>query len=194
MRELVFATHNKNKLTEISQLLGKEFKIISLSDLKYFNKIPENEKTLEENAFVKANTIYKQFDKDCFADDTGLEVEALNSRPGVLSARYAGDEKNPIKNIEKLLIELRDLRDWSARFRTIICLIEKGTPSYFEGIVEGKIINTLKGSYGFGYDPIFVPKGYSFTFAEMELKEKNKISHRAIALKKLITHLKRPRV
>ena len=194
MRKLVFATNNTFKLKEIRGLLGKGFTILSLNDLHYYEDIPENYLTLEENAQAKAMIIYEEFGIDCFADDTGLEVAALNGSPGVFSARYAGEDKNSIKNMSKLLDELKHEQDRSAQFRTVICFIQKGSPVFFKGVVKGTIMYEPKGAKGFGYDPVFQPEGFNKTFAEMSLEEKNKISHRAIAFGKLIAFLNQDKI
>ena len=191
MRELIFATHNPDKLWEIQDLLGDNFKLVCLKDMNFFEDIPETGDTLEVNASQKANFIYKIFNKDVFADDTGLEIDALKGKPGVHSARYAGPEKNSVANIERVINELKYVRNRKARFRTVISLIIKGKEYSFEGIVEGTILKSLHGHKGFGYDPVFQPSGYTQTFAELELKQKNLISHRAIAVKKLISFLKK---
>ena len=191
MRELIFATHNPDKLWEIQDLLGDNFKLICLKDMNFFEDITETGDTLEANAYQKANFIYKIFNKDVFADDTGLEIDALKGKPGVHSARYAGPEKNSVANIERVINELKYVRNRKARFRTVISLIIKGKEYSFEGIVEGTILKSLHGHKGFGYDPVFQPSGYTQTFAELELKQKNLISHRAIAVKKLISFLKK---
>ena len=169
--------------------LDQKFNIIGLKELEYYDDIPETKMTLEENASDKANFIYHKFNMDCFADDTGLEVEALDNKPGVHSARFAGPQRNSNDNIDKLLHELSDIKNRNAKFKTIVSLLFNGNEYIFEGIVNGKIIDEKRGDSGFGYDPVFVPKGYSQTFAEMSLDEKNKISHRAIAIKKLIEFL-----
>lgn len=190
--EIIFATNNPHKLKEIQALLGKSFHLVSLKDLNFMEDIPENASTLEGNALEKARVIFRKFNKACFADDTGLEVSALDGAPGVYSARYAGplslfgtEKKRSEANIQKLLSELRDKNDHSARFRTVIAYISPdGREFLFEGIVNGSIIFTLRGDEGFGYDPVFVPVGYVQTFAEMPLPEKNKISHRARAFQK----------
>ncbi|NJK94398.1 MAG: RdgB/HAM1 family non-canonical purine NTP pyrophosphatase [Bacteroidales bacterium] len=190
---LIFATQNTHKLTEIQHLLGDSFQLTSLKDLAFEDDIPENQHTLEGNALEKARFIYTRFKKGCFADDTGLEVKSLNGAPGVYSARYAGsitdfgsEQKRSLANIRKLLESLSRSDDRSARFRTVIALISSAGKEYlFEGIVDGKIISVLRGSEGFGYDPVFIPDGFDHTFAEMSLSEKNKISHRARAFQKL---------
>ncbi|MHC1703211.1 MAG: non-canonical purine NTP diphosphatase [Tenuifilaceae bacterium] len=189
-RELVFATNNPHKLSEVQHLLGDKFHLLSLSDLNFYEEIPEDYDTLEMNASQKAWYIYERFNKDCFADDTGLEVEALGGNPGVYSARYAGEEKNPEANIKKLLIELKDSKNRKARFRTVVSLIIEGQEYKFEGIVNGHIIEDERGAKGFGYDPVFMPDGFNQTFAEMDLGIKNTISHRARAISALAQFLK----
>jgi len=185
--ELVFATHNKGKVHEIQYLIGEKIKILSLTDIGYIEEIPETGSTFNENAFIKANTIYQIYKKPVFADDSGLEVKALDGRPGVYSARYAGvGLKNFEPHIIKLLNELNGVEDRKARFRTVICFIINDQTYYFEGIINGQIIDHQRGNNGFGYDPIFVPDGYTKTFAEMDLAEKNKISHRSQAISKMI--------
>jgi XTP/dITP diphosphohydrolase len=186
MIQIVFATNNKNKLKEVQAQLPEEIKLISLKDIGCYEDIPETQKTIEGNAIQKANYIKMKYNKDCFADDTGLEVMALNGAPGVHSARYAGPEKNSKKNIEKLLSSLEKTANRSAQFKTVIALHYKGELIQFEGICEGKITRTAKGSGGFGYDPIFKPSVKDKTFAELTLKEKNEIGHRGIAVAKLI--------
>lgn len=188
---LYLVTQNKNKISEIAPLLQG---IADLRDLTEFHldfEIPETGNTLEENAFQKAHYIFKLHKVNCFADDSGLEVEFLNGAPGVFSARYAGEPKNNEKNIDKLLEELANTKNRKARFRTVISLILDGENHFFEGIIEGKIINERRGKGGFGYDPVFVPDGFEKTFAEMSAAEKNKISHRAIAVAKMIEFLKK---
>ncbi len=187
--KIVFATNNKNKLTELQQILGNEFELLSLSDINCFEEIPETSPTIEENSMEKADYVYNKFKVDCFADDTGLEIEALDGRPGVYSARYAGDEKNMEKNIEKILSELENKDNRNARFKTVVSLILNGEKHQFEGIINGKIIKNKKGKSGFGYDPVFIPNGYDITFAEMNADLKNKISHRGIAVQKLVKFL-----
>jgi XTP/dITP diphosphohydrolase len=187
--KIIFATNNKHKLHEISHLLGNNFELLSLDDIGCKADIPETMPTLEGNALQKANYIYNIYQTNCFADDTGLEVEALNGEPGVYSARYAGPNCNAKDNVDKLLLSLNNISNRKARFRCVIAYINQGKEFLFEGIVNGNIINTTKGSDGFGYDPIFIPEGYTQTFAEMPLSEKNKISHRAIAFNKFLTFL-----
>ncbi len=188
--ELVFATNNPHKLFEVQNLLGDKIRLISLRDIGISDDIPEDYTTLEENALQKARYIYNISKNDCFADDTGLEVEYLNGKPGVYSARYAGEEKNPVANVAKLLHELNGVSNRNARFRTIIALIFQGKEFIFEGVVNGKIIEKERGHEGFGYDPVFLPNGYPLTFAEMPLNVKNSISHRALAIGKLVDFLK----
>jgi XTP/dITP diphosphohydrolase len=183
--ELVFATNNNHKLREISNLLGNSFNLLSLKDLDISEDIPEEEPTLEGNALQKARYIYKKLNKNVFADDTGLETEALDGQPGVHSARYAGENKNSDDNINKLLSLLNGNNNRKARFRCVIALIINGDEHLFEGIAEGSIIDERRGSEGFGYDPVFIPSGSKLTFAEMPLPEKNLISHRARAFEKL---------
>ena len=190
MKKLVFATNNAHKLEEIRAILGDKVEILSLNDIDCHADIPETADTLQGNAALKAQYIYENYGLDCFADDTGLEVEALNGAPGIYSARYAGGEGHDSEaNMKKLLSEMQDKDNRRARFRTVICLIEGGKEHFFEGIVNGSIIRERKGGAGFGYDPIFMPDGYSETFAEMGNDEKNKISHRARAVQKLCEYL-----
>ena len=188
-QKLVFATNNDHKLTEIRQIMPEGYEILGLKDIGCNTDIEETATTLEGNADLKANFVYTHFSVDCFADDTGLEVDALNGQPGVYSARYAGEEGDSGKNIDKLLHNLNGLSNRKARFRTVISLIIKGEIMHFEGIVEGTVIHTRKGTDGFGYDPVFLPEGYSETFAEMPLDLKNSISHRGRATRKLIGYL-----
>lgn len=188
--ELIIATNNLHKLTEIQSLIVDTFILKSLQEIGCTEDIPETAPTLEGNALLKAQYIFDKFGKNCFADDTGLEIEALDGRPGVFSARYATDEHDFEANIDKVLGELTNLENRKARFRTVIALIFNGSVHYFEGIVNGEIIKERKGIKGFGYDPVFLPDGYKQTFAEMPLAEKNKISHRARAVTKLVDFLK----
>ncbi len=187
--EIIFATNNHHKVKEIRHLLRKEITIISLADLGIQEEIPEPFFTLEENAAAKASFVYNKFRLNCFADDTALEVEALKGEPGVFSARYAGENKDAKANMLKLLERMKDINNRRARFRTVIAYMENGEVRFFEGIVYGTIIREPRGKEGFGYDPVFQPDGYSQTFAEMPLDEKNKISHRAIAMKALAEYL-----
>ena len=182
---IVFATNNRHKLREINNILGDSFNLLSLADINLEEDIPETEPTLEENALNKARHIFEATGMNVFADDTGLEVEALNGKPGVHSARFAGEAKNSVANIDKLLALLGNETNRKARFKTIIALIFEGKEYLFEGTVQGTIIMNKRGKEGFGYDPVFVPEGKILTFAEMNLEEKNKISHRALAFKKL---------
>ena len=188
--ELIFATHNQNKVEEISAILPSIVEVKSLNDLNFTDQIPETSNTLRGNALIKVRTIFNKFQKDCFADDTGLEVEILNGAPGVHSARFAGKNKKDEDNIDKLLKVLENHNNTNAQFRTIIALIYKHEEFIFEGIIKGKIIKEIKGDNGFGYDPIFQPEHHFLTFAQISTREKNKISHRAIALRKLIDFLK----
>ena len=188
--ELVFATNNNHKLEEIQAILGNQFKILSLYDIGCNEEIPEEQQTLEGNASQKSFYIYNKFGYNCFADDTGLEIDSLNGEPGVYSARYAGEEKGAEANMNKVLDKLAKIKNRDARFRTVISLVINGREELFEGIVEGEILAEKKGSSGFGYDPIFRPKGFGQTFAEMNLSAKNKISHRGRAVEKLIIYLK----
>lgn len=191
-KKLVFATNNAHKLDEIRAILGDKVEVLSLKDIHCEADIPETADTLEGNAALKAEYIYRNYGLDCFADDTGLEVEALEGAPGVYSARYAGGEGHDSEaNMKKLLAELEGKSNRKAQFRTAICLIEGGTEYLFEGVVKGEIIEKKRGCSGFGYDPVFVPEGYTETFAEMGSEEKNKISHRARATQKLCDYLNR---
>lgn len=196
MKKIVFATNNQHKLDEIREILGKNFEIVSLNDIGCHEDIPETGNTLEENARQKAEYIYNKYHLSCFADDTGLEVDALNGAPGVYSARYAGGEGHDSEaNMQKLLRELGENNNRKARFRTAIALLvrEEGDENpklmLFEGIVNGTIAREKHGTEGFGYDPIFVPEGYTQSFAELGTDIKNKISHRARAVKKLAEYL-----
>ena len=190
-KKLVFVTNNAHKLEEIAAILGDEMELLSLKDIQCFADIPETADTLEGNARQKAMYIYENYGMDCFADDTGLEVEALNGAPGVYSARYAGDGHDSEANMQKLLHELQGKKNRKAQFRTAICLIQEGKEYLFEGIVKGEIIGEKRGGAGFGYDPIFVPEGYEQTFAELGNDIKNTISHRARAVEKLCSFLKK---
>ncbi len=187
---LVFATNNINKLAEVQKMLPNSIKLLSLKDIGCADDIEETATTLEGNAKIKADYITKLKNYNCFADDTGLEVDALNGQPGVYSARYAGKPVNSEKNMQKLLSELEGNKNRKARFRTSICLNIDEKQFFFDGICEGEILTEKQGKKGFGYDPIFKPKGYNVSFATMSSKEKNKISHRGLAIKKLISFLK----
>ena len=188
--ELIFATHNQNKVEEITAILPPVIEIKSLRDINFKNEISETSDTLQGNALIKARTIFNKFKRNCFADDTGLEVEVLNGDPGVLSARYAGNQNIAIDNIKKLLRKLKNHDNRKAQFRTVIALIYDRNEYFFEGIIKGKIIGEAKGNNGFGYDPIFQPENHFLSFAQLDKEEKNKISHRAIAFRKLINFLK----
>ncbi|MBA4153855.1 non-canonical purine NTP diphosphatase [Flavobacterium sp.] len=187
--QLVFASNNPNKIKEIQLLLPNTLQILSLEDVGCLEEIPETAPTIEGNAIQKANYITEKYGYPCFADDTGLEVEALNGEPGVYSARYAGEQKNADDNMAKLLHNLSNKTNRKAQFKTVICLNLNGNQHLFEGIIKGEIIPEKRGSAGFGYDPIFVPTGYDKTFAEMPIGEKSKISHRGLAVEKLIAFL-----
>lgn len=188
--KMVVATNNAHKLKEIAAILGQEIELLSLKDIQCFADIPETADTLEGNARQKAMFIYENYGMDCFADDTGLEVEALGGAPGVFSARYAGEGHDSEANMQKLLKELTGKENRKAQFRTVICLIRNGKEHLFEGIVKGEIIQEKRGGEGFGYDPIFVPEGYDLTFSELGDDVKNTISHRARAVEKLCQFLK----
>jgi XTP/dITP diphosphohydrolase len=187
--KLIFATHNKNKAFEIQKLLPNTFQVLTLDDLNFHDEIPENEPTIELNSAFKANFVFNRFEENCFADDTGLEIEFLNGRPGVHSARYAGIERNSDANMNLVLREMLNAENRKARFKTVITLILNDKQHIFEGIVNGTIISEKRGENGFGYDPIFIPENESKTFAEMNLSEKNQFSHRARALEKMIHFL-----
>ncbi len=187
--ELVFATNNQNKLTEIQKLLNHSINLKSLTDIGCNEEIPETGDTLEINANQKSSYIFDKYKINCFSDDTGLEIDALNGEPGVYSARYAGEDKDAKKNMALVLNKMKDIKNRNARFRTVISLIIDGQEFQFEGIVNGKIEESEAGNEGFGYDPIFTPDGYSQTFAELDINEKNKISHRGNAVKKLVEFL-----
>ena len=187
--KIVFATNNPNKLKEIQSLIPKEIEIISLNEIGYNEDIPETGDTLEANAFQKAHYIKDNFNYDCFADDTGLEIDELNGDPGVYSARYAGPERNANANMNKVLNELKGKKNRKAQFRTAIALILKGEEYLFEGKVEGYISKDKQGNEGFGYDPIFIPENDIRSFAQMSMQEKGAISHRGRAVKKLVAYL-----
>ncbi len=189
--KLVFATNNKNKVNEVKALLGEQYEVLSLEEIGCMEDIPETAETLEGNALIKARYVKEHYGFDCFADDTGLEVEALNNAPGVYSARYAGEEKSPKANMEKVLRLLEGETLRNARFRTVIAYIRGSEETLFEGIVNGSILENERGTNGFGYDPIFVPEGFEVTFAEMDSVQKNKISHRGEATRKFIQYLKK---
>ena len=188
--KLVFATHNENKVKEVQAILPPHISLLSLTDIGCLEEIPETGKTLEENAILKANYITQKFSYPCFADDTGLVVDALDGAPGVYSARYAGESRDANANMSKLLNELSHTKDRAARFETVIALNLNNEQYIFTGKVEGEITDKKSGEKGFGYDPIFKPLGYTKTFAELPLEVKNKIGHRGKAIQKLILHLK----
>lgn len=189
MKKFVFATNNAHKLEEVSAILKDKVELLSMKDINCTVDIPETADTLEGNALIKARFIFENYHSNCFADDTGLEVEALDGAPGVYSARYAGDAHNSEANMKKLLHDLEGAENRKAQFRTVFALIIDGKEHLFEGIVKGEIIRHRRGNSGFGYDPIFVPEGYTQTFAEMGNGLKNKISHRALATNKLCKFL-----
>jgi XTP/dITP diphosphohydrolase len=185
MEKIIFATNNLHKLDEVTQILRDKFNVLGLKDIGFDGDIPETGTTLEENAEIKSSFVHDRFGLDCFSDDTGLEIEALGGRPGVYSARYAGENGNAEKNMIKVLKEMEQVKDREARFRTSVCLILNGVTYFFDGIVEGTITRSKKGVGGFGYDPIFIPDGYEMTFAQMPAELKNSISHRGRAIEKL---------
>ena len=189
--QLCFVTNNKNKLLEVSSILGKELIINSLDDIGFSDQIPETGKTIEDNSLEKAEFINKKFKLNCFADDTGLEIQSLNGNPGVHSARYAGIQCNANENINLVLKNMKGVSNRKASFRTVITLILNSKLFFFEGKVDGNISYAPKGTYGFGYDPIFIPDGYNITFGEMQLEKKNKISHRKKAIDKLYLFLRK---
>ena len=189
--KLIFATNNQHKVNEIQPLVGNDFELITLKDAGIDTDIPEPFDSLEENAAHKSKTIYNLTGLNCFSEDTGLEVPALNGEPGVKSARYSGEDKSFDKNIDKLLNNLDPKKDRSARFRTVISLLIDGKEIQFEGICEGYIIQNRQGNEGFGYDPVFVPSGAEMTFAQMTIEEKNKFSHRRKAVDKLVNYLRK---
>lgn len=184
--KLVFASNNQNKIKEIQALLPNTIQILSLEAIGCNEEIPETADTIEGNAIQKADYVTKKYGYNCFADDTGLEVEALNGEPGVFSARYAGEQKDANDNMNKLLDNLKDKTNRNANFKTVICLNLNGEQYLFTGIINGKIITEKIGTNGFGYDPIFIADGYTNTFAELTLQEKSSISHRGLAVKKLV--------
>ena len=188
--KLVFATSNQNKANEIQSLIPNVLQILSLLDIQCTEEIPETQSTIEGNASQKAFYVYEKYHQNCFADDTGLEVESLNGKPGVLSARYAGESRDANENMDKVLQELSLKENRKARFKTVISLVISGKEHQFEGIVDGVILSEKRGDSGFGYDPIFLPDGYDLSFAEMDLSTKNKISHRAKAVNKLVEYLR----
>jgi len=188
--KLVFATNNLHKLEEVRKILGNDFDVLSLKDINCYDEIPETEDTIEGNAAQKSYYIYKKYNMNCFADDTGLEIEALNGEPGVYSARYAGENCSFEDNMNKVLEKMKNQENRNAVFKTVISLIINGKEHQFKGIVKGKITVEKKGASGFGYDPVFLPDGYTETFAELSSEDKNKISHRGIASRELSSFLK----
>lgn len=188
MNKICFATGNKNKLREVQSLLSN-YKIVSLNDLNFLEDIPETENTIQGNAELKARFINNKFNIDCFSDDTGLFIDSLDGNPGVKSARYAGDNCNSDENIDLVLKNLKNISNRNASFRTVICLIKNNNTYLFEGVVNGKITEERVGNDGFGYDPIFIPEGYHKSFSELTIDEKNAISHRGIAVNKLVNFL-----
>lgn len=184
--KLVFATNNEHKLQEVSAMLGDQYEVLGLKGIGCNEDIPETAETLEGNALIKARYIKEKYGFDCFADDTGLEIEALNNAPGVYSARYAGEDKSPEANMEKVLREMSGSANRKARFRTVIAYVTDGAETLFEGIVNGLILEERRGAQGFGYDPIFMPEGFDISFAEMDAAQKNRISHRGEATRKFI--------
>ncbi len=192
--QLVFATHNQNKVKEVKKLLPAHIHLVSLKELGCPDEIPETASTLEGNAKLKADYITKKYGLPCFADDTGLLVDALNGAPGVYSARYAGEQNNAEDNMNKLLANLANSSDRRARFKTVIALNLNGVKEFFTGTVEGTITHQIKGTLGFGYDPIFMPEGYTVTFAELSTETKNRISHRGKAMEQLLDHLNNVRL
>lgn len=188
--QLVFATNNLNKLREVQALLPKEIKLLSLEAIGCTKDIPETQPTIEGNAIEKAEYLKEHYGYDCFADDTGLEVSALNGEPGVFSARYAGEKRNAQDNMDKLLNNLQDKSNRSAQFKTVIALCLNGELHTFTGLCKGSILTVKRGDKGFGYDPVFQPEGYTQTFAEMELELKNQIGHRGKAIQQLVAFLK----
>ncbi len=191
MYTLIFATNNANKIAEIQSLVGPDFSIIDMKSAGIHIDIPEPHHTLNENALEKAQTIFNITKTNCFSEDTGLEIEALNGAPGVKSARYAGEDRNFQANIDKVLDQLKNVENRKAQFRTVICLIWEGQTYYFEGICKGHISISMQGEKGFGYDPIFVPEGSKKSFAEMNMEEKNRFSHRQKAVSQLFEFLRK---
>ena len=189
IKELVFATNNKHKAQEIQQMLLNQYTILTLADIGCTVDIPETGSSFEENAALKSSYVYSNYQLDCFADDSGLEIEALNQEPGIYSARYSG-AKDDQANLQLVLEKMKGVANRRANFKTIVALVRQGKPVFFEGVIYGKILEEPIGDRGFGYDPIFQPDGYNQSFAQMSMAQKNEISHRAIAMKKLISFLK----
>ncbi|MGV3547760.1 MAG: non-canonical purine NTP diphosphatase [Pedobacter sp.] len=190
MNRLVFATNNQHKTAEVAKILAPDYEVLNLKDINCLVDIPETGDTFAENATLKSTYVFENFGLDCFADDSGLEVEALNNEPGIYSARYSGVKDDTI-NLQLLLKNMDGQTNRKARFKTVISLLKNGENHLFEGVIEGTITSNPSGTNGFGYDPIFKPNGYDITFAEMDMAEKNKISHRALAMQKLIDFLKK---
>lgn len=188
---MVFATHNENKTKEVQEMLKGLYQVKSLAAIGCFDDIPETAETLQGNARIKAEYVHQKFGLDCFADDTGLEVEVLGGAPGVRTARYAGEDANAQANMNKLLLAMDDLtsEQRKAQFRTVICLIQNGQERIFEGRCSGHIAESISGSAGFGYDPVFIPNGFDVTFAEMSSEQKNGLSHRGLAVRKMVDAL-----
>lgn len=189
MKQIVFATNNEHKLEEVRAILSNKYDILSLKEIECEEEIEETGTTLEANALIKARFVKERYGYDCFADDTGLEVEALNGAPGVYSARYAGEEKSSMANMKRLLSELEGVENRNARFRTVIAWVDNEGERLHEGEVRGTIVDTLRGTRGFGYDPIFMPEGFENTFAELSAETKNAISHRGRAVQKFVEWL-----
>ena len=189
--KLIFATNNKHKLEEVKKIIDGDFELLNLKDINCFEEIPETQNTIEGNASQKSRYIYDKYNINCFADDTGLEIDALNGEPGVYSARYAGEACSFDDNIDKVLKELKGISNRNAQFKTVISLIINGEEHQFTGIIGGVILKDRRGESGFGYDPIFLPKTYNRSFAELSADEKNSISHRGIASRKLAAFLKK---
>lgn len=183
--QLVFATNNNNKIKEIKKLIGNSIELLSLADINCHEEIPETANTIAGNALQKAQYVFEKYGYNCFADDTGLEIESLNGEPGIYSARYAGPQRDANDNMDKVLTNLKDQTNRKSHFKTVIALIIDGKESLFEGVAEGEITETKSGAEGFGYDPVFKPLGYDTTFSEMSLDEKNGISHRGKAVRQL---------
>lgn len=190
MKKICFATNNPKKIEEVKAALGSDFTVVSLAEIGCHEELPETGDTLEHNAFQKARYVFEHYGVDCFADDTGLEVDALEGAPGVYSGRFAGEPRSDERNLELLLEKLKDIKNRIARFKTVIALIQGGNENSFTGIAEGEILTEKTGHGGFGYDPVFRPNGYRKSFAELSLQEKNQISHRGKAVRELVRFLK----
>ncbi len=192
--DICFATNNENKLKEVQWLLGEDYRVVSLKEVGCMEELPETQKTLEGNSLQKAEYVYQKYNIPCFADDTGLEVVALDGKPGVYSARFAGEPPDNEANMALLLKMLKGEKNRNAQFRTVITFLENGRRRQFEGFVKGTILEQKQGDEGFGYDPVFKPSGHSKSFAQMSLQEKNEISHRAIAIRKFVEYLRKHQV